>query len=97
MCYRKRKNRANWKESEVLAQDQGAISGSVLNILAWYFPGGPGAKTPHFQCRRPRFNPRSRNKIPHAATKTPQNQITLESSKETLREESGQILGLFGR
>ena len=35
------------------------------------FPGGPVAKTPHSQCRGPRFNPLSENLIPHAATKDP--------------------------
>ena len=35
------------------------------------FAGGPGVKTPCSQCRGPRFNPRSGNYIPHAATKDP--------------------------
>ena len=35
------------------------------------FPGGPVAKTPHFQCRRPGFTPWSGNQVSHAATKDP--------------------------
>ena len=34
------------------------------------FPGGPVAKTPHFQCRGLGFNSWSGNWIPQAATKT---------------------------
>ena len=34
------------------------------------FPGGPVVKTPHSQCREPRFDPRSGNQILQAATKT---------------------------
>ena len=34
------------------------------------FPGGPVARTPRSQCRRPRFNPWSGNWFPHAANAT---------------------------
>lgn len=34
-------------------------------------PGGPGAETPHSQCRRPKCDPWSGNHIPCAATNTP--------------------------
>ena len=39
------------------------------------FPGGPVAKTPCSQCRGPRFDPWSGNKIPHAAAKSRHSQI----------------------
>ena len=35
------------------------------------FRGGPVAETPHSQCREPRFDPWSGNKISHAATDDP--------------------------
>ena len=38
--------------------------------LRWDFPGDPVAKTLCSQCREPRFNPWSRNYIPHVASKT---------------------------
>ena len=48
------------------------------------FPGGPGAKTLSFQIRQLKFNLRSENYIPyaatkslHAATKTWQSQINI--------------------
>ena len=36
----------------------------------WDFPGGPVTKTLHSQCKGPRFDPWSRNSIPHAAIKS---------------------------
>ena len=42
---------------------------------SWHFSGGPVAKTPHYQCKGPRFEPLSGNSIPHAATKTWHSQI----------------------
>ena len=36
---------------------------------SWYFPCGPVAKTPHFQCRHQGLDPWSGNENPHAATK----------------------------
>ena len=38
-------------------------------VLFWDFPGGPVAKTLHYQCRRPQFDSYSGNKIPHPTTK----------------------------
>ena len=40
-----------------------------IRINTWDFSGGPGAKSPLSQCRGARFDPRSGNYIPHAATK----------------------------
>ena len=37
------------------------------------FLGGSAAKNPYFHCRGPRFDPWSRNYIPHAATKSEHN------------------------
>ena len=38
-------------------------------VLFWDFPGGPVAKTLHYQWRWPQFDPYSGNKIPHPTTK----------------------------
>ena len=43
----------------------------IYNIQYGDFSGGPVAKTPHFQCRGPRFHSWSGNQIPHTATKDP--------------------------
>ena len=40
---------------------------SQLEEICWDSPGGPVAKTPHFQCwGQPEFDPQSENQIPHA-------------------------------
>ena len=41
-----------------------------IRMNPWDFPGGPGAKTLHSQCRGPRFDPKLGSDIPRAATKT---------------------------
>ena len=43
---------------------------SCLEINYKDFPGDSLAKTPHSQCRGPRFNPYSGNEIPCVATKS---------------------------
>ena len=51
--------------------DQGSDPVEVLGLNANLrdFPGGPVAKTPHFQCRGPGFCFWLGTKTPHAATK----------------------------
>ena len=38
-------------------------------LLLEDFPSGPVAKTPHFQCRRQRFDPWAGDQIPHGAAR----------------------------
>ena len=46
-----------WVESRGKRRERTTILGECETHRKWDFPGGPMAKTPHSQCRGPRFNP----------------------------------------
>ena len=49
-----------------------------LKVTRGDFPGGPVVKTPCFQCRGCRFDPRSGNQIPHAMRCSKKKKLTIK-------------------
>ena len=64
------KNLSTIPKSETNNPSSNQIINHEKKNVIWDFPGGPVAKTPHFQCKRPGFNPWSGNQIPFATTKS---------------------------